>query len=748
MDSKDDGTGKPSALDTAADGEGKEAASVSRQSMALEGLDSGNGQTSVPASPDDAKGKGAGSLSGKPVPASDNPPIRYVPPFAIDIGDDGQWEVFGKKSKNQISWGASAQQKGTLAASSLNARQDTPRKGPVDWKRNAGGGNLRPLPPARAWESSYMAPPPFIPPPLQHGWQWASRAGSSNKAAQGNASENVQNEQNTASKFLPQHGGGSASETAGQPPDQVSKEDDDDDELLDDSDGDPLSDDYDSDTTQKSHETRKNNKWFKGFFEVLDKLTVEEINDASRQWHCPACHDGPGAIDWYKGLQPLMAHAKTKGARRVRLHRELAELLDEELQRRGTSVIPAGEAFGKWKGLREAAPDHLIVWPPMVIIMNTLLDKDEDEKWVGMGNQELLEYFKEYDAVKARQSYGPRGHRGIGVLIFEATALGYMEAARLHKHFIKQGTDREAWERRRVLLYPGGKRQLYGFMASKEDMDNFNLHSQGKSRLKFEMRSYQETVVSQMKQVSEDNQRLNYLENKVAKQKALANTMGVICEKLRIANLENKIVRQRSKAYYEENKEEMDNMERFFKEKMDAIHRSLEEKETTFEKLLQKDRERAQQSTTSFGSRTEDNLSIGVLGPEILKSTQQVGLLFSCQDTSSHRRSIPNFSTQQTNIVGLTCWIYDQESPISNFFTAIPNFWLEEIARFIDSQTKGIEEFEAEREMLIKIHEDKKTELRRRYLEEEVELEKEFDARLTQLMAKCQDHSSELSTSS
>lgn len=101
-------------------------------------------------------------------------------------------------------------------------------------------------------------------------------------------------------------------------------------------------------------------------------------------------------------------------------------------------------------------------------------------QWLGMGNQELLDYFSSYAAVKARHSYGPNGHRGMSVLVFEATAVGYLEAERLHKHFAEQCTDRDAWERpRRNLFSAGGKRQLYGYLASKEDMDVFNHHCQG-----------------------------------------------------------------------------------------------------------------------------------------------------------------------------------------------------------------------------------------------------------------------------
>ena len=201
-----------------------------------------------------------------------------------------------------------------------------------------------------------MAPPHVIPPPLQHGWQWANRAGSTgaHPKTQGE-STNVHEKTNDASDS-----------------------DGDDDDLLDDDDD--LSDDYDSDASEKSHETRKKNKWLNPLFEALDNLKIEQINDPSRQWHCPACHDGPGAIDWYKGLQPLMTHARTRRTRRVKLHRELAALLEEELLRRGASVVLAGETFGKWKGLHEMTADHEIVWPPMVVIMNTLLEKDENDK--------------------------------------------------------------------------------------------------------------------------------------------------------------------------------------------------------------------------------------------------------------------------------------------------------------------------------------------------------------------------------
>ena len=73
----------------------------------------------------------------------------------------------------------------------------------------------------------------------------------------------------------------------------------------------------------------------------------------------------------------------------------------------------------------------------------------------------------------------PSGQRGMSVLIFESSAVGYMEAERLHRHFVNQGTDRNAWQLRKVRFVPGGKRQLFGFLASKEDMEAFNKHCHG-----------------------------------------------------------------------------------------------------------------------------------------------------------------------------------------------------------------------------------------------------------------------------
>ncbi|XP_006664413.2 protein SUPPRESSOR OF GENE SILENCING 3 homolog [Oryza brachyantha] len=579
-------------------------------------------------------------------------------------GDDsgGGWETVEKKSKKsaqQVRKGQWGQWNSATAAAapaaawsgSESSRHSGNTLVQHSDRRPAGRGNPRPPPQIKSTEADQQAPRRVVTAPLESGWQWGARPGAGSKEGD-----------------LPLSGCDPETDNA-KGDDDTSDDDDNDDYMSDD-----MSDDFDSDGTEKSFETRKKHKLLKSFFEVLETLSVEQLNEPTRQWHCPACKHGPGAIDWYKGLQPLMAHAKTKGSIKVRLHRELAELLERELSLRGTSVVPAGEQFHKWKGLEEST-DREIVWPPMVIVMNTLLEQDEDDKWKGMGNQELIDYFSEYAASKARHAYGPNGHRGMSVLIFDSSAVGYMEADRLHEHFVRQRTDRVAWQKNnRVKFVPGGKRQLYGFLARKDDMEEFNRHCHGKSRLKFELRSYNEMVVTQLKQMSEDNQQLNYLKNKMVKKeqhsKLVEETLGVVTQKLRETMEENKIVRKKAKEKHLEYEKEMKFQEQFFHDQIEKIHKATEEKEIKFEQLLQEERIKARRSEVGSGS-TED------------------------------RRQRK-----------------------------------EEIEKFIDCQVKDVEEFEAERDKLIKLHEEKKVKLKREYMEKEVELEKELDAALTNLMDK------------
>lgn len=97
-----------------------------------------------------------------------------------------------------------------------------------------------------------------------------------------------------------------------------------------------------------------------------------------------------------------------------------------------------------------------------------------------MGNKELVDMFKDYNPLKPRHAYGPQGHRGMSLLIFPDSPIGYHDAVRLATHFANSRRGRDDWQRPgKILFKPGGERILYGYLAIKDDLDIFNRHSRG-----------------------------------------------------------------------------------------------------------------------------------------------------------------------------------------------------------------------------------------------------------------------------
>ncbi|GLU14143.1 hypothetical protein SLE2022_307310 [Rubroshorea leprosula] len=328
-------------------------------------------------------------------------------------------------------------------------------------------------------------------------------------------------------------------------------------------------DEHDSASIPESHETGKNNKLFKKFFE-------EEINKC--QWHCPACKGGPGAVTKFQRLQDLITHAKTEGARRVKLHREFAKLLEAEVKRKRPLVTPAAavKVVRKWKGLKEEKDDHQIVWPPMVVIRNTSIPTDN--KWIGMRNLELLQQFSSYEAIKARHFYGPQGHLGISLLIFEKSVAGYTEAERLHKSFSMQGIGRDAWNScPAAATMQGGARQLYGYLAAKDDLDFLNRYCRGK--LKYEMKSYREVIVNQIKKLSDDSQQLIWVKQRLMEEemhvKDLEESVCAQRDKLHLKTEEMSKLRQRIQQQHEEHEEETKFQENFFMDQIRVLEAKL-----------------------------------------------------------------------------------------------------------------------------------------------------------------------------
>ncbi|KAH7844883.1 hypothetical protein Vadar_032633 [Vaccinium darrowii] len=187
-----------------------------------------------------------------------------------------------------------------------------------------------------------------------------------------------------------------------------------------------------------------------------------------------------------------------------------------------------------------------------------------------------------------------------------------------------------------------------------------------------------------MRQMSEDNQQLIWFKDKVAKEqrrsKALAESFEVVSEKLRKTVEENRIVWQRSKMHHEQNKEEMDFQEQFFKEQLQVIHKARED------------------SARGAGEEGFGSARIIYWSHFICCSTVLLLELFPFVRAS----------------LALT-FIYIRE---------------EDFVKFVKSQDKEMEKFVSEREKLGKTYEDNKISMKQRHFEEELQLEKDFDAAL------------------
>ncbi|KAJ6981733.1 hypothetical protein NC653_024974 [Populus alba x Populus x berolinensis] len=248
-----------------------------------------------------------------------------------------------------------------------------------------------------------------------------------------------------------------------------------------------------------------------------------------KQWRlqCVAC--GRSSKD-FPDMHALIMHTYSSDNADVRvdhlgLHKALCVLMGWNYSKppdnsKAYQFLPADEAG--------ANQDDLIMWPPMVIIHNTITGKGKDGRLEGLGNramdskvrvhpnlslkekQNILRALVDLGFVggKSKSLYGRDGHLGITLVKFGGDQSGLKEAVRLADHFEKDNRGREAWGCIQPLTFgkddeknpnlvkvdrSGEKnRILYGYLATVADLYKVDFET----RKKVVIESHQEHKAS------------------------------------------------------------------------------------------------------------------------------------------------------------------------------------------------------------------------------------------------------------
>ncbi|KAL2509092.1 protein of unknown function XS [Forsythia ovata] len=94
-----------------------------------------------------------------------------------------------------------------------------------------------------------------------------------------------------------------------------------------------------------------------------------------------------------------------------------------------------------------ANQDDLIMWPPSVLIHNTITGKGRDGRMEGIGNRPMDSILRDlgFSKGKSMSLFSREGHLGIHVVKFPGGESGLMDALRLAEHFEKQNRGRKEW---------------------------------------------------------------------------------------------------------------------------------------------------------------------------------------------------------------------------------------------------------------------------------------------------------------
>ncbi|VFQ85329.1 unnamed protein product [Cuscuta campestris] len=148
-----------------------------------------------------------------------------------------------------------------------------------------------------------------------------------------------------------------------------------------------------------------------------------------------------------------------------------------------------------------ANQNDLIMWPPLVIIHNTMTGKRSDGRTEGLGNKAMDSYLRDigFHGGKSKALYSREGHLGVTVVKFSGDEAGLKEAVRLAEYFLRDNRGRNGWARVHPYTSSGGKeeennpdlvridprtrekrRVFYGYLATVSDMEKVDFETRKK----------------------------------------------------------------------------------------------------------------------------------------------------------------------------------------------------------------------------------------------------------------------------
>ncbi|KAH7573776.1 hypothetical protein ACOSP7_007638 [Xanthoceras sorbifolium] len=221
-------------------------------------------------------------------------------------------------------------------------------------------------------------------------------------------------------------------------------------------------------------------------------------NGKQGRLHCVACHRSSKD---FPDMHALIMHTYNSDSADLRvdhlgLHKALCVLMGWNYSKlpdnsKAYQFLPSDEAA--------ANQDDLIMWPPTVIIHNTITGKGKDGRLEGLGNKAVDKTIRDlgFPSGKSKSLYGREGHLGITLVKFMGDQSGLKDAVRLAEYFEKDNRGRKVWAHIQPLTLGKDddnnpnlvkldqrtgekKRILYGYLGTAADLDKVDFDTRKK----------------------------------------------------------------------------------------------------------------------------------------------------------------------------------------------------------------------------------------------------------------------------